>query len=61
MNCVCSVCGEKFQSSSDCAKHMKYHTAEKNHECNECGERFYTESVLNQHMKTHTEKNFEQY
>ncbi|XP_040887551.1 zinc finger protein 846-like isoform X2 [Toxotes jaculatrix] len=50
--CVCGVCGERFESVDELRRHLSDH--QKTHDCLFCGKSFSTITGLNRHTTLHT-------
>ncbi|XP_051260074.1 zinc finger protein 37 isoform X2 [Dicentrarchus labrax] len=50
--CVCGVCGERFQSVEELKGHLRNY--QKTHDCSYCGKSFFTVTGLNCHTTLHT-------
>ncbi|KAJ8302641.1 hypothetical protein KUTeg_019037 [Tegillarca granosa] len=50
----CNVCGKEYNNKSNCHRHLKSHTTDKNFKCGYCGKAFTHRYEVRMHCRTHT-------
>ncbi|XP_060073270.1 zinc finger protein 528-like [Ylistrum balloti] len=50
----CNICGKEYNNKSNCHRHLKSHTMDKNYKCGYCGKAFTHRYEVRMHCRIHT-------